>query len=297
MPDKYTTVTDAEYGYRRLSPIPSQEDLSDFYQSQYPELLEEGEIGASLARLKSDDEKSTRETKWKKQTEYEDIAEYVESNIGTGRLLDVGCGTAEFMSYMHDRNWEVRGVEPSAKIAAQADIDEQYIFQGNIQTFATTQNPPEFDLITLWNVLEHIPNPKNIIDYCVDLLCDNGYLVVKVPNEFNPLQIAAADRLDVNQYWISAPTHINYFDVASINRLLLDGPLDKCWVQMDFPMSLFLLFGRNYLDDSDTGEKCHWERVEFELNIPSSLRQDLYRKLATVGIGRNCLVVTNKHVS
>jgi hypothetical protein len=59
-------------------------------------------------------------------------------------------------------------------------------------------------------------------------------------------------------------------------------------------MEMFLLFGDNYLDDKTIGEECHKKRMSFEMNLPPSVRRIIYRHLADIGIGRNCIVIAGK---
>lgn len=289
---EYEVVQDSDIGYRRIDPIPDTSELADYYQSQYPELLNQGDLGASVSRLREGGEDAERERQWKISTEYIDVESLLEDQMESGKLLDIGCGTGDFLSFMETKGWSVQGVEPSSEIGAIAKDKDLPVYEGTIEDFASEDSTMAFDAISLWNVLEHVPNPKTVIETCIDLLNDGGCLIIKVPNDFNPLQKEAKKALDCNDFWVNAPAHINYFDFESIQKLLSKYGGSTCLIQSDFPMSLFLLLGHNYLENSEVGEKCHWNRVQFELTISNQLRRQIYTTLAEIGIGRNCLTIS-----
>ena len=94
-----------------------------------------------------------------------------------GRLLDIGCGTGSFLAFMKKKGCKVSGIESNAKarnICLENNIE--------VQATETELHPESFDTISLWHVLEHLPNPENSINTYRDLLKPTGLLVVAVPN-------------------------------------------------------------------------------------------------------------------
>ncbi len=98
-------------------------------------------------------------------------------NCGAGKLLDIGAGTGEFLKFVKKNGWEINGVEPNKRardlankkeVDLKVDIDD---FKGKT-----------FDVITLWHVLEHLPNLEDIIIKIEDLLKPGGTLIIAVPN-------------------------------------------------------------------------------------------------------------------
>ena len=76
----------------------------------------------------------------------------------TGRVLDIGCAAGYFLRVMRDRGWDVQGIEPSRSIRALAERD---LGAGRLHSDLqgeTGFQPRSFDLITLWDVLEHQPH-------------------------------------------------------------------------------------------------------------------------------------------
>lgn len=287
-PEEYDVVIHDEYGYARLDPIPDDETLSEFYQSEYPELLSDGELGEDVSRLLRDTENATREREWRRSTWYTDCLSIAcDIDSGAERVLDIGCGTGEFLSFAEERGYDAVGVEPSGRLADAAREKDLEVYDGTVEAFVD-EHDQRFDLITLFNVLEHVPNPAEVFQAVRSLLTDDGVVVVKVPNEFNPLQVAAKELLDLEHWWITAPTHIYYFDFESLGTLMTDLGFDVRESMADFPMSMFLLMGDNYVKDDEVGTVCHERRVAFERALEPDVRRRFYTQLADAGFGRNC---------
>jgi hypothetical protein len=135
-----------------------------------------------------------------------------------GTLMDFGSGKGKFASLAKRDGWNVKCVETSedraqyARKTYQLEVNSNFYSSGNIFNL-------EFDVITLFHVLEHLPNPGVMLH---QLLKDNldkaGLAVIEVPN-FNSLQ----SRLAKNR-WIhlDVPRHINHFTPESLEQLLID---------------------------------------------------------------------------
>ena len=132
-----------------------------------------------------------------------------------GRLLDVGCATGLFLQAMRHYGWQVTGVEPNAEAAAYGrDTLGLDIFVG---TLAEVTFPAQaFDVVTLWDVLEHVHDPKATLAEISRLLRPGGLLVVSLPN---PTSVEA--RL-FGDYWIGweRPRHLYLFTPALIQCYL-----------------------------------------------------------------------------
>ncbi len=98
-----------------------------------------------------------------------------------GKLLDVGCGSGEFLALMRDAGWDVAGVEPDPLAAKLAR--EQYGVFVSEGTPERVQFPEEsFDAITLSHVIEHVYDPIALLGECRRLLKPGGKVVVVTPN-------------------------------------------------------------------------------------------------------------------
>lgn len=98
-----------------------------------------------------------------------------------GRLLDVGCATGAFLWAMQQRGWQVQGVEPIPHAAAQAQQDFGLeVFVGLLEEAAYPN--AAFDVVTLWDVLEHVADVRATLQEAARILKPGGLLVFSVPN-------------------------------------------------------------------------------------------------------------------
>jgi SAM-dependent methyltransferase len=133
----------------------------------------------------------------------------IEKHHGKGRLLDYGCGAGAYLAHAQAQGWATTGYEPSAEArnAAQPGL--------KIQSSPTDLHGP-FDVITLWHVLEHLPEPASDLDQLHKLLAPGGVLVIAVPNR------AAWDAQYYQTHWAAydVPRHLWHFEPANIQALL-----------------------------------------------------------------------------
>ena len=126
------------------------------------------------------------------------------------KLLDIGAGTGDFLLYAQNRGFEVSGVEPSDK-ARQKAKEKGANLANDLSHFLGAK----FDVITLWHVLEHLPDLSNQIRTISSLLNRDGVLVVAVPNFYS------WDARHYGTYWAGydVPRHLWHFSKRSIARL------------------------------------------------------------------------------
>lgn len=98
---------------------------------------------------------------------------------GKGTLLDVGCGEGFFLKTARDAGWTVRGLEKSTT-HAPAQADSLDVITADV--LDCDFGPATFDVITLWDVLEHMPYPDKVIRKIGDWLRPGGIFAIRVPN-------------------------------------------------------------------------------------------------------------------
>lgn len=131
-----------------------------------------------------------------------------------GALLDVGCSMGVFLSEAKKAGWDVVGIEPSAWCVQQGrrllNIDARQGTDDDLRSFGR-----RFDVITLWDVLEHVDDPFKTLKNCKDVLADDGVLV------FSTVDIGRiyAKFLGKKWPWLMK-MHIYYFDRSSIRKYL-----------------------------------------------------------------------------
>ena len=139
----------------------------------------------------------------------------VERHAGArGRLLDVGTAGGSFLAVARERGWDVQGCEPSEWLAAWGR--EHYgvpIQQGTI--FDVEEPPGSFDVVTLWDVLEHTPDPRAVLERASELLRTDGLLVINYPD------IGSAPARLMGRRWVFLlSAHLYYFTPETIGKLL-----------------------------------------------------------------------------
>ena len=130
-------------------------------------------------------------------------------------LLDIGCGTGDFLITCLTNEWNVVGVEPNKNAR---ELTNNKLDKNNLATIFKDVNEltsQKFDVITMWHVLEHVPNLNEYILKLKQLLKPNGVLVVAVPN------FKSFDAIYYKQFWAAfdVPRHLWHFSRKSISLL------------------------------------------------------------------------------
>jgi len=127
-----------------------------------------------------------------------------------GRILDIGAGTGEFLSVAKNNGWQTIGVEPNEKAKAIGSSKGVDFVNETLEL----QNH-SFDVITMWHVLEHVPNLEQQITELKRLLKPNGSLIIAVPN------FKSYDAIHYQSYWAAydVPIHFWHFSKKSIKLL------------------------------------------------------------------------------
>ena len=131
-----------------------------------------------------------------------------------GTLLDVGCGTGDFLEFSKQKGWRVVGIEPNDQARAIANKKtNNSVYKTN--HLLNLENH-SFDIITLWHVLEHLPNLEEHIAEFKRLLKPNGTLIIAVPN------YKSYDAKIYKTYWAAfdVPRHLWHFSKESIKILM-----------------------------------------------------------------------------
>jgi SAM-dependent methyltransferase len=130
----------------------------------------------------------------------------------SGRLLDVGCASGAFLQAAADAGWKVVGVEPSPVLCDKAEAavaGRGDVIRGTLED--ADLPPASFDVVTLWDVLEHVADPVNFLRLCGSLSRPGGHLFVNVPD----LDSLPA-RLFKKRWPLLLPEHLRYFDRRSL---------------------------------------------------------------------------------
>ncbi len=148
-------------------------------------------------------------------------------------LLDVGCYTGVFVEIAGRHGWDAWGVEPSRWAVEQARGQGLRVVQGTLET----AHLPEayFDVVTMWDVIEHLADPRGVIDQVYRLLKPGGLLVVHTIDIESPF----ARLMGARWPWLME-MHIYYF-----SRHTLRAMLELCGFRVlsDRPQGRYLRLG------------------------------------------------------
>jgi SAM-dependent methyltransferase len=206
----FSVTTDRAYEYRRCGaghgvyayPRPTPEQLDDLYSERY---------------FHSDDQFGYQDYGWGQVN-----AERMWTALGlwcpfpldpgAQRLLDVGCASGEFAAAAGRAGWEAWGIEPTPSAAAAT--------AKGVRVVGGLDDPgleaASFGLVTAFDIIEHLPQPMDLLTGARRLVAPDGYLVVETPNW------ASVGRRVKGGRWaqVRPPEHINFFDPAALTALV-----------------------------------------------------------------------------
>ena len=128
-----------------------------------------------------------------------------------GRLLDIGAGTGDFLATAKANGWQITGLEPNEK-ARNSAISKGVSFENDSKSIENQS----FDVITMWHVLEHVPDIEQQIKDLKRLLRPNGTIIIAVPN------YKSFDAKYYGEFWAAydVPRHLWHFSKVSIEKLV-----------------------------------------------------------------------------
>lgn len=165
---RFEIATCRACGWTVTCPQPAGEAMATYYPAGY--------YGAPGGR------RFPGPVEWLQKQLYAQRVRWVESAVPTrGRVLDVGCGQGWLLRAFRQAGWEVRGTEMSDGAARYPrEVLGLPVDVGSLEDLALPAG--HFDAVTLWHVLEHIPDPRVLLAAIHRVLRPGGALLVGVPN-------------------------------------------------------------------------------------------------------------------
>jgi len=141
------------------------------------------------------------------------------------RLLDIGCASGGFLEAAREQGWRISGVELSPAMRALAARRLGCPIYASLDE--ALASPDRFECVTIFEVIEHVDDPVEVIDKVAQLLVPNGLLALSTPNCESP---QAAAGLPIN-IWFKPPAHICYFGPQTLPRLLAKAELQTVAIE------------------------------------------------------------------
>lgn len=205
-----------ECGLRFTNPRPDDSQLARYYDSN--EYISHSDEGSTLVGILY---KIARTFTLRRKRKL------IEKLSKNKRLLDVGCGTGHFLNYCQEYGWLINGVEPNEMARKQAEAKTNIIIQKNLSEIVNTS----YEVITLWHVLEHLPNLEQTMNQLKSLLAPGGVLIIAVPN------FEAYEASVFKEFWAAydVPRHLYHFNRNAVERLANNHGLK---IAIIYPMKL-----------------------------------------------------------
>lgn len=137
-----------------------------------------------------------------------------ESGKKAGSILDIGCGTGEFLNTMKEAKWQVNGLEPDPD--AREFARKEYGIQVGPSEDISSLASDSADVISMWHVIEHVHELDNYLEEISRILKKDGLLLIAVPN----YQSLDADHYDSQWAAYDVPRHLYHFSPKSMRHLL-----------------------------------------------------------------------------
>jgi 2-polyprenyl-3-methyl-5-hydroxy-6-metoxy-1,4-benzoquinol methylase len=136
--------------------------------------------------------------------------------VGGGRLLDFGCGGGSYLRRMSHLGWRVTGLDASPRAVEQVrDELACDVYQGTLPHSDLAAG--SFDVITMWQSLEHVHRPMEVLRSAYELLRPGGKIFVAVPN----IAGLPATWFGENWFGLDLPRHLTHFTPGTLARMLL----------------------------------------------------------------------------
>lgn len=180
------------------------------------------------------------------------------------KILDVGCGTGDFLAICKKNGWTTLGIEPNKK-ARNISLTKKLVIKEKLDDVKNEK----FDIITLWHVLEHVPNLSEYINRLKELLTDNGTLIIAVPN------FKSYDAEYYKQHWAAfdVPRHLWHFSKNSIQKIFKEYNMELIkTVPMKFDSYYVSLLSEKYKNGKMNPLKAFF--IGFKSNLKANTSKE-----------------------
>lgn len=205
--ESFELLLDEELQLLKTNPQPSSERLGKYYESD--------DYISHTDSKRSFFEKVYQIVKQKALSDKVKLIQSLQPQKGT--LLDIGSGTGDFLVVAKKRGWNITGVEPSNKAKAIA-VSKGVTFVDGLYAIPDAS----YDVVTMWHVLEHVPDVEKQISELKRILNPDGVIVIAVPN------FKSYDAKYYGEFWAAydVPRHLWHFSKTAIEKLFARQGMD-----------------------------------------------------------------------
>jgi 2-polyprenyl-3-methyl-5-hydroxy-6-metoxy-1,4-benzoquinol methylase len=207
-PKTYTISRCRSCGLRWISPYPTPDDYQTIYDHNYYESVQHGGF-------------SYRDEKQELAPCYKSIAYRFRSANITHKLLDIGCGTGDFLIAAKESGICGEGIEPSEYAAQKASETGFPIFHGTLSDLPPDVGP--YAAAFCSHVLEHVPNVNTFVEELKTILEPSALLYIEVPNQFNSILDTVNRLRHQHCSYTDYSIHHHYFFTPKALRLVLES--------------------------------------------------------------------------
>ncbi len=242
-------------GFRFTNPRPDVSEIGKFYKSE--DYVSHNDSGGGLINSLYRIVRSyTLQTK---------LSLINRLNTKQGSLLDVGCGTGAFLETCKAGGWVIAGMEPDSDARRIAEQKSEVFIYPSLDSLS--RSGKRFDVITLWHVLEHIPNLAIAVVQLRELLTEKGTLVIAVPNS------DSHDAKKFGKYWAAydVPRHLYHFTPSSMTFLFENYGMNICeQLPMNFDAFYISLLSTKHRDGKTNYIESGWSGLISNLKAVST---------------------------
>ncbi|HRZ43270.1 MAG TPA: class I SAM-dependent methyltransferase [Bacteroidales bacterium] len=180
-------------------------------------------------------------------------------------ILDIGCGTGHLLGFFRKQGWKTTGIEPAA-MPRQFARDHLKL---DVHDEPELANLPggSFSVVSMWHVLEHVPNPSQRLKEVHRLTAPDGIAVIALPNP------DAFDACYYGQYWAAwdVPRHLHHFSTRSFNWLATQAGFELIAVKpMKFDAYYVSLLSEQYRSAHQRYLRAAWKGLQSNLKARRS---------------------------
>lgn len=201
VPGTFRVVRCRNCGLLFQNPRPTSTSWSEIYLSNYDQYQSETQ--------------KVRFTAWMQKYGMRKRLRKIEQIHPGGKLCDIGCASGDFLIEVSESSkWDAFGIEPSKEACDLAR--QRGLIVSNTKLEDVNLEPDTLDVVTMWNVIEHLENPRKSLETINNWLKPGGLIVFNTPN------LNSLDHMIFGKYWIGyeLPRHYFFFSNSSIASLL-----------------------------------------------------------------------------